>query len=202
MASAVIKDVLRRTETNPSLIEDVMIGCAYPEGEQGLNIGRIATYLSGLPDTVPGMTTNRLCGSSMQSIHDAAGAIASGVGELFLCGGVESMSLVKRGGWNRDLHPGLENEFPQAYINMGMTAENLAISHSINREEQEYFALQSHNKASIARDSGLLTAELVPINNGEQTIEQDGCIRAGGVAEEGSDGVVACAACEHTACTA
>jgi acetyl-CoA acyltransferase len=179
MASQVVKELIERTGIDIDLIEDLKMGCAYPEGVQGLNIGRITTYLSGLSASIPGVTSNRLCGSSMQSIHDAAGAIATNAGELFLCGGVESMSLVKRGGWNRDLHPGLEDNFPQAYINMGLTAENLAESHSIGRQEQELFALNSHVKAASARDSGHLDSELVSITDDEKIISEDGCIRAG-----------------------
>lgn len=179
MASQVVKELISRTGIDINAIEDLKLGCAYPEGVQGLNLGRITTYLSGLPDSIPGVTSNRLCGSSMQSIHDAAGAIATGSGELFLCGGVESMSQVKRGGWNRDLHPLLEKNYPQAYINMGLTAENLAISHSIGRNEQELFALQSHTKAAKAKDLGLLDDEIVSITNEDNLVESDGCIRAG-----------------------
>ena len=103
MLAVVIDEVLSRTGIKASEIEDLLLGCAYPEGVQGLNLGRIAGYLSSLPTSVPGSTTNRLCGSSMQVIHMAAGNIAMGAGEVFLCAGVETMSLVKRGGWNRDI---------------------------------------------------------------------------------------------------
>tara|TARA_B100000683_G_scaffold141372_1_gene137626 strand:+ start:1490 stop:1924 length:435 start_codon:yes stop_codon:yes gene_type:complete len=135
-------------------VEDLMVGCAYPEGVQGLNIGRIATYLPGLPTSIPGMTTNRLCGSSMQVAHAAAGSIKLGSGDLFLAAGVETMSLVKRGGWNRDLHPVIEEKYPDAYISMGLTAENLAKEYSISRVSQEEFALNSHKKALKAKSEG------------------------------------------------
>ena len=174
MAAAVIKATIERTSVNPEHIEDLLLGCAYPEGEQGLNLGRISTYMSGLPDTVPGMTTNRLCGSSMQVIHTAAGSIAMGSGEAFICAGVETMSRVMRGGFNREPHPQLAQSYPQAYIGMGMTAENLAKSHNISREDQEIFAANSHTNAIHAQSNGLLADEIVSI----QGIEEDGCMRA------------------------
>ena len=179
LAGQVASAVIRRTGIDSSQVEDLMLGCAYPEGEQGLNIGRITTYMAGLPTSVPGATTNRLCGSSMQVIHDAVGAMAIGSGELFLCGGVESMSRIKRGGWQRSPHPGLEESFPEAYIAMGQTAENLANSHEISRGAQEEFALQSHQKAANARDSGLFDTEIAPVSNLEHTVSSDGCIRGG-----------------------
>ena len=177
MLNATVSAILERTNVEVSDIEDLMLGCAYPEGVQGLNLGRIATYLPGLPDTIPGMTTNRLCGSSMQVAHSAAGAISIGSGEVFLAAGVETMSLVKRGGWNRDLHPGIESEYPDAYISMGLTAENLANDYSISRLEQEEFALGSHKKALSAQSKGLLTNEIVPVNSQDKIVEIDGCIR-------------------------
>ena len=173
MLATVIDEVLTRTGIQASEIEDLLLGCAYPEGVQGLNLGRIAGYLSSLPTSVPGSTTNRLCGSSMQVIHMAAGNIAMGAGEVFLCAGVETMSLVKRGGWNRDLHPEIESTYPAAYINMGLTAENLANSHTISRIRQEEFALRSHQKAADAAEEGKMQNELIAISG----ISEDGCIR-------------------------
>lgn len=177
LASTAAKSVLSKTGVLGEDIEDLLLGCAYPEGVQGLNIGRITTYLSGLPTSVPGATTNRLCGSSMQVIHTAAGSISMGSGDVFLCGGVETMSLVERGGWTRDLHPGLEESFPQAYINMGITAENLAASHGISRADQELFAFNSHTKAIAAQEGGLLSAEIVSIDSPGGPVTTDGCMR-------------------------
>ncbi|MEC8788565.1 MAG: thiolase family protein [Candidatus Thermoplasmatota archaeon] len=177
MLNAIVTEILNRSKVNVNDIEDLMLGCAYPEGVQGLNLGRIATYLPGLPNTIPGMTTNRLCGSSMQVAHSAAGAISIGSGDVFLTAGVETMSLVKRGGWNRDLHPGIEAEYPDAYISMGLTAENLANDYSISRLEQEEFALGSHKKALSAQSKGLLTNEIVPVNSPDKMVEIDGCMR-------------------------
>ena len=177
MLNATVSEILARSKVDVNDIEDLMLGCAYPEGVQGLNLGRIATYLPGLPNTIPGMTTNRLCGSSMQVAHSAAGAISIGSGEVFLTAGVETMSLVKRGGWNRDLHPGIEAKYPDAYISMGLTAENLANDYSISRLEQEEFALGSHQKALSAQSKGLLTSEIVPVNSTDKLVELDGCMR-------------------------
>lgn len=177
MLNATVSEIIARSNVNVNDIEDLMLGCAYPEGVQGLNLGRIATYLPGLPNTIPGMTTNRLCGSSMQVAHSAAGAISIGSGELFLTAGVETMSLVKRGGWNRDLHPGIEAEYPDAYISMGLTAENLANDYSISRLEQEEFALRSHQKALNAQSKGLLTNEIVSVKSPDKLVEVDGCMR-------------------------
>ena len=173
MASAVVKGVMNRTSVCGELIEDLLLGCAYPEGEQGLNLGRITTYMAGLPNSVPGMTTNRLCGSSMQVIHTAAGTIAMGSGDVFICAGVESMSRIMRGGFNRSPHPDLETTYPEAYISMGMTAENLATSHDIPRIDQEQFAAMSHSKAISAQNNGLLSDEIVSISN----TSADGCLR-------------------------
>ena len=177
MLNATVSEILARSKVNVNDIEDLMLGCAYPEGVQGLNLGRIATYLPGLPNTIPGMTTNRLCGSSMQVAHSAAGAISIGSGEVFLTAGVETMSLVKRGGWNRDLHPRIEAEYPDAYISMGLTAENLANDYSISRLEQEEFALGSHQKALSAQSKELLTNEIVPVKSPDKLVEVDGCMR-------------------------
>ena len=177
MLNATVSEILARTKVDVNDIEDLMLGCAYPEGVQGLNLGRIATYLPGLPNTIPGMTTNRLCGSSMQVAHSAAGAISIGSGEVFLTAGVETMSLVKRGGWNRDLHPGIEAKYPDAYISMGLTAENLANDYSISRLEQEKFALGSHQKALSAQSKGLLTNEIVPVKSPDKLVKFDGCMR-------------------------
>lgn len=177
MAGYLAKTILNRNNLLPELVDDILVGCAYPEGEQGYNIGRIMTYLGGLPNSVPGATFNRLCGSSMQAVLSASANIEVGWGECFLCGGVESMSRVKRRGFNWNPNPNLELEFPQAYIGMVETAENIANLWNISRSEQENFALLSHNKASFAQKSGFLEEEIVPINNSKEDIFEDGCIR-------------------------
>ena len=174
LTAAVIREVVERSEIPTESVEDLMLGCAYPEGEQGLNLGRISTYMSGLPYSIPGMTTNRLCGSSMQVIHTAAGSIAMGSGDAFICAGVETMSRVQRGGFNRTLHPDIESQFPDAYIGMGMTAENLAESHQISRRNQELFAASSHEKAISAQERGYFEDEIVSVGG----VSLDGCMRA------------------------
>ena len=174
LTAAVIREVVERTGIPTESVEDLMLGCAYPEGEQGLNLGRISTYMSGLPHTIPGMTTNRLCGSSMQVIHTSAGSIAMGSGDAFICAGVETMSRVQRGGFNRTLHPDIESQFPDAYIGMGMTAENLAESHQISRRNQELFAASSHEKAISAQERGYFEDEIVSVGG----VSLDGCMRA------------------------
>jgi acetyl-CoA acyltransferase len=173
LGKTVVRSLLSRNSVPNDTIEDLMVGCAYPEGEQGLNIGRILTYMSGLPVTVPGMTTNRLCGSSMQIIHTAAGSITMGSGDAFICAGVESMSRIQRGGFNRTPHPTLLDQMPEAYINMGLTAENLAQSHNISRGEQEKFAALSHSKAIAATKNGYFSDEIVSVNG----FNEDGCMR-------------------------
>ena len=173
----VTKSLLDRNPINIGDIDDIIVGCAYPEGEQGYNIGRLVTFLGGLPDKVPGMTINRLCGSSMQAILVAASNIESGWGDCFLCGGIESMSRVKRRGFNWSPHPDLEREFPDAYINMGITAENVAEKWNISRSSQEEFALDSHMKSIYARENGYFKSEICPITSDDGVIDEDGCIR-------------------------
>ena len=173
----VTKSLLDRNPINLGDIDDIIIGCAYPEGEQGYNIGRLVTFLGGMPDSVPGMTLNRLCGSSMQAILVAASNIESGWGDCFLCGGIESMSRIKRRGFNWSPHPDLEKVFPDAYINMGITAENVADKWNISRASQEEFALDSHIKSIYARDNGYFKSQICPITSDDDMIDEDGCIR-------------------------
>ena len=163
LGGQVIEELIRQTKIDSSTIDDIIVGCAYPEGEQGYNIGRMMTFLGGLDYNIPGQTINRLCGSSMQSILSAHANIASGFGELYLCGGIESMSRVKRRGFNWSPNPILGERHPEAYVNMGITAENVADSFGITREEQEEFALLSHQKASNASLNGFFTEEIVNI---------------------------------------
>ena len=158
-------------------IEDLLVGCAFPEAEQGLNVARLAVFLAGLPPSIAAATINRFCGSSMQAVHQAAGAIALGGGRLFVCAGVESMTRVPIPGFNPMPHPGLAQRYPQAYMGMGETAEHLATKYGIDRERQERFAALSHRKAAAAEKSGRLASERVPIKDGERVVERDGCIR-------------------------
>ena len=175
MVAECIKEVVKRLKLDPTEVDDVIVGCAYPEGEQGYNIGRMASLLAGLPDTVPGMTNNRLCGSSMQAVITAANAIRVGQGHCYVVAGVESMSRVKRRGFNWSPHPVLESGVTEAYVSMGTTAENVARMYGISREEQETFALISHTKAA-ARE--LLNPNIIRIDNENgEIVDLDGCIR-------------------------
>ena len=183
MAAQVVRGLLEATGVEPADIEDLIVGCAFPEAEQGLNVARLIGFLADLPLTVAGTTINRFCGSSMQALHCAAGAIQLDAGEAFICAGVESMSRVPMAGFNPMLHPGLAERFPQAYISMGETAENVAAKYGIDRARQEAFAVESHRRAAAARKAGRLEAEIVPIRHGNHTLEADGCIRADTSAE-------------------
>ncbi len=176
-AGQVIRELMRNSSIEAHEIDDIIVGCAYPEGEQGYNIGRLMTFLGGFPPEVPGSTINRLCGSSMQAILAASAQISAGWGDCFLCGGIESMSRVKRRGFNWSPNPTLEKELPQAYINMGITAENVADLYEISREEQEEFALESHIKAVKAYSDGNFKDELVSIASKGSEFSQDDCIR-------------------------
>ncbi|WP_312834508.1 thiolase family protein [Comamonas sp.] len=179
LAAQVVQGLLRRADLDPVLLEDLILGCAYPEAAQGNNLARIVGLLAGLPQALGGMTVNRFCGSSMQAVHIAAAQIEAGMGDAFLCVGVESMTMVPQGGFNFSPHPELQAT-SDAYISMGETAENVAQRWNVNRADQELLALQSHQKAATARDQGLLAEEIVPIRlpDGE-VVEADGCIRPG-----------------------
>ena len=178
LAAAVVKGLVERTKVNISDIEDLAMGCAFPEGEQGLNIGRNVVLIAGLPITVAGDTINRFCGSSMQAIHQAAGAIKMGAGEVFICAGIESMSRVPMGGYNPMPNPTLVNAGSQAYIGMGETAENLATKYQITRKTQEEFAVESHKRAAAAQAAGKFKDEIVPVKGEGGMVDTDGCIRA------------------------
>ncbi|MER2520928.1 MAG: thiolase family protein [Bdellovibrionales bacterium] len=177
LASSVISALIERSKIDPAEIEDLLMGCAFPEGEQGLNIARLTVFMAKLPHSVAATTINRFCGSSMQAIHSAAGAIMMGAGEAFICAGVESMSRVPMGGYNPMPNPALEARYPQAYIGMGITAENVAKQYGITRREQEAFAVQSQTKASVAQVVGKLREEIVPITTPHGVIDKDTCLR-------------------------
>ncbi|MBR79807.1 MAG: acetyl-CoA C-acyltransferase [Euryarchaeota archaeon] len=177
LGAQVIRSLMSGSAVDPRLIDDIIVGCAYPEGEQGYNIGRILALLAGLPNEIPGSTVNRLCGSSMQAILSASANISAGYGDCFLCGGVESMSRIKRRGFNWSPHPRLEEEYPEAYVNMGVTAENVASLLGISRLEQESFSLESHRKASMSHSEGRFMNEIAPISVNGSEVSSDGCIR-------------------------
>ncbi len=178
MAAQVIKALLKKSAVNPEDIEDLILGCAFPEAEQGLNMARLLVHLADLPIKIAGVTVNRFCGSSMQAIHMAAGAIQMNAGEVFVCAGVESMSRIPMGGFNSLPNPDLYRRFPQAYIGMGETAENLARKYHISRSDQERFAHLSQQKALQAMQQGRFSDEIVPIYPKKgNPVSEDGCLR-------------------------
>ena len=179
-ALAVRAAVERVPQLDRSLIEDVILGCAFPEGEQGMNLARLVGALAGLPETAGGVTVNRFCASSLQAVNMAAQNIMLGLGDAFVAGGIESMSRIPMGGFNPSFNPrlvkpmpGQKQDFPysplefeygySSYIPMGMTAENLAREYNISREEQDAFALRSHQRAIAATDNGVFRREIVPV---------------------------------------
>ena len=183
LAAEVIKGLIGKTGVKAEDIEDLILGCAFPEAEQGFNMARLVAFLAELPLSVAGATVNRFCGSSMYAIHMAAGAIKMNAGEVFVCAGVESMTRVPIMGYNPMPHPGLYERFPQAYISMGETAENVATKYQITRDQQEAFAVQSQSKAAAAQEAGKLDDEIIPIKSNGTVVDADGCIRPETTAE-------------------
>jgi acetyl-CoA acyltransferase len=183
LAAQVVRALVERSGVDPADIEDLILGCAFPEAEQGFNLARIVVLLAELPITVAGATVNRFCGSSMQSVHFAAGQIQLGAGEVFVCAGVESMSRVPMLGFNPLPNPALHKKNPAAYIGMGDTAENVARRWQITRAEQEAFAVRSHARATAAQAEGFFADEIVPVKGKAGVVSADGCIRPDTTAE-------------------
>ncbi|MDH2313870.1 thiolase family protein [Methylobacterium brachiatum] len=178
LAAQVVRKLIADAGIPSKDIEDLIVGCAFPEGEQGFNVARLIGLLADLDLSVGGVTVNRFCGSSMHAVHIAAGQIMLGAGEAFLCAGVESMSRVPMMGFNPMPNPALHEKRPGAYMGMGDTAENVARRWQITRADQEAFAVASHRKAAAAQAEGRLAAEVVPITSKGGTVEVDSCIRA------------------------
>ena len=172
LLSEVIKDLVLKSKINPEDIEDIIAGCAFPEGEQGFNIGKIVTFMTGMNVHTAGMTVNRWCGSSMQSVHIAAGAISMGAGNAFICCGVESMTRVPMNGFNPMPHPKLNEDNPNVYLSMGVTAENVAKKYHLTRQSQQDFSISSHQKAFNAESKGNFKDEITKVN---------GCIKDGAI---------------------
>ncbi len=182
LAAQVVAALVQRTQVRAADIEDLIVGCAFPEGEQGFNVGRLIGLLAGLPQSTAGMTVNRFCGSSMQSVHIAAGMIQLGAGEAFIAAGVESMSRVPMQGFNPMPNPALQAKLA-AYIGMGDTAENVAAKWKIDRATQEAFAVRSQQRAAAAAKAGHFAAEIVPIDTPAGRVTADGCLRPDTTAE-------------------
>ncbi len=177
LVATVVKTLVKETGVKKGDVEDLILGCANPEGEQGMNMGRYIVFLADLPITAGGTTINRWCGSSMQAIHNAAGAIQMGAGELFVCAGVESMTRVPMTGFNPSPNPKLKDKWPETYHSMGQTAEAVAQKYQVTREKQQLFAIGSHQKAAKARDAGKFKDEIVPIETKAGVVDSDGGIR-------------------------
>jgi acetyl-CoA acyltransferase len=185
MAATAIRALLQRTSNlDPTQIEDVVIGCAFPEGEQGLNMARMIALRAGLPDSVPAETINRYCASGVQSIAHVAYAIQSGQIEAGIAGGAESMTMIPMTGFKFSPNPYFAQDLPHYYTNMGLTAENVADKYGISREDQDEFSLRSHQKAAQAVNSGLFDPELVSVdvelvefNGSEKPVKQNFTIK-------------------------
>ena len=172
-----IRSLLRRTGVPAEDVEDVLWGCAFPEAEQGLNIGRIVGLLAGLPHSSAGATVNRWCGSSIQAIQIAGGMIAMDAGDAFIAGGTECMSRVPMMGFNILPHPSWNAEEVQDFINVGLTAERVADQFGLSRTDQERFAYNSQSKALRAQQAGRLADEIAPVQVANRLVSSDGCVR-------------------------
>ncbi len=175
LAGWVVKEALHRAPgLKPEEIDDLVIGCSFPEAEQGLNVARLITYIAGLPYTVPGQTVNRFCSSGLQAIAIGAEHIMCGFAEAIIAGGVESMSMVPMGGNKTVPNLKLIETYPEGYTAMGLTAENVARKFSISREDQDAFALKSHQKAAAAQKAGKFKDEILPLKVKTQDISENG----------------------------
>ena len=182
MAAAVLNELLKRCPgLDPIDIDDIIMGCTFPEAEQGLNLGRVLVAKAGLPHQVPGMTLNRFCSSGLQAISMACERIMCGMADVIIAGGVESMSLVPMGGFGFNPDPQIMADRPWTYESMGITAENLASKYDISRERQDRFALLSHEQAISAIDSGRFKEQIVPLkvlkqrknSNGQYELDEE-----------------------------
>lgn len=171
----IIKDLLKEAPAVKSeMVDDLIVGCAFPEGSQGMNVARQAVFLGGLPDSVPGMTINRFCSSGLQTIAMAAERIMAGGAEIMIAGGVESMSQVPMGGVSFQPNPDLADKRPEVYINMGLTAENVADKYKVSREDQDEFAYNSHRKAIKAWEEGYFKEQITPVDVVHKYVTADG----------------------------
>jgi acetyl-CoA acyltransferase len=176
LAALAIRALLDRTGIDPALVEDVLLGCAFPEAEAGMNVGRVAAMKAGLPHQVPGQTVNRFCASGLQTIATAAERVLAGAADCLIAGGTESMSLIPMGGHKFSANPVLAGAWPEAYASMGVTAELVAERHGVTREDQDAFAAESHRRAAAAQQAGHFADELVPVEV-ESAALVDGALR-------------------------
>jgi acetyl-CoA acyltransferase len=172
MAAVAMRGAIERVPgLRPEDIDDILVGCAMPEAEQGMNVARVASFRAGIPYSVPAMTLNRFCSSGLQSIAFAADRIGSGAAHCILAGGTESMSMIPMGGHKISPNPALIDTNPDTYLSMGLTAENVAREFRINRDDQDAFALESHRRAVAALDAGRFNEEIVPLSVHEVVLE-------------------------------
>ncbi len=177
LGAVVVREAVRRAEgLDPAQVEDVILGCAFPEGKQGMQIARIVALAAGLPDTVAGVTVNRFCSSGLQSIAMAAQSIMTGMSEAMVAGGVESMSAVPMGGLAFSADPSLALEMPGVYTGMGLTAENVAAMYGVSREDQDTFALRSHQKAASAIQAGRFKDEIIPVPVADSWLDEESVV--------------------------
>jgi len=176
MAATVIQDLLKKTEgkLDPALIDDVVMGCAMPEGSQGMNFARVIALRAGLPVDIPGQTVNRFCSSGLQSIAMAANSIIANEADVIIAGGAESMSSVPMTGHHLSPNPYMAENDPNVYMSMGLTAERVALEFGVSREDQDTFAAASHEKAARAVDAGIFAEEIVPFEWEEEILGSDG----------------------------
>ncbi len=188
LGAEAVKGAIARVEgLEPEMIDDVLMGCAFPEGPQGMNMGRIIAQKAGLPDEVPGATINRFCSSGLQTIAMASQSIAVGFADVVVAGGAESMSQVPMSGFYFQPDPALVDRDPDVYVSMGITAENVAAKYGVSREDQDRFALRSHERAIEAIEAGRFDEEIVPVhveetyyeNGGTKTVETDFAVDEG-----------------------
>ena len=178
LAAAAIRGLVERTGIDPMQIDDVLIGCAFPEGEQGMNVARVASMKAGLPYQVPAQTVNRFCSSGLQAIASAAERIMAGFADCIIAGGAESMTAVPMGGNKYSANPGLVASWPEAFASMGITAELVAEQYGIGREQQDAFALASHQKAAAAIAAGRFADEIIPVEVEEVAIVKNKPVRS------------------------
>jgi acetyl-CoA acyltransferase len=177
MAATVIRALMEETGLDPALVDDVVIGCAMPEGAQGLNFGRTIAMLAGLPPDVPGMTVNRFCSSGLQTIAQSAERIIANGADCIIAGGAETMSMVPMTGFRINPNPSMVAEMPEVYMGMGLTAEQVADEFGVSRQEQDEFAVRSHDKAWAAQQAGKFKDEIVPVTFEEVYVNGNGIER-------------------------
>ncbi len=190
LAGWVVKEALSRAPgVKPEEIDDVVIGCSFPEAEQGLNVARLIAYIAGLPYQVPGQTVNRFCSSGLQAIAIGAEHIMCGFADVIVAGGVESMSMVPMGGNKTVPNLKLIEKYPEGYTAMGVTAENVARKYGISREDQDAFALKSHQKAAAAIKAGRFKDEILPVKTRTQEVAEDGTAKFRDIVFDTDEGV-------------